>query len=54
MLEVERKTVPVMCPWCNSIVGVTETDVLHSNKISPAYKACCKCGEFINEGMVFI
>ena len=54
MLDVERKTLPVKCPWCNRIAGVAETDVMRSDKISPAYKACGKCQDFINEGMVFI
>jgi hypothetical protein len=54
LLDIERKTLPVFCPWCSLIVGVAKTDVLRSAKISPAYRACRKCVDFINEGMVFI
>ncbi len=53
-LDVERKTLPVFCPWCNIISGVAKSDVARFDKISPAYKACRKCVDFINEGMVFI
>ena len=53
ILDVERKTLPVFCPWCSSVSGVAKTDVLRSAKISPAYKACRKCVEFINDGRSF-
>jgi hypothetical protein len=54
MLDVERKTLPVFCPWCNRIAGIAKADVVRSDKISPYYRACGKCQNFINEGMVFI
>ncbi len=54
MMDIERKTVPVFCPWCNRIAGIAKTDVVRFDKISPAYRACRKCQDFINEGMVFI
>jgi len=54
VLDIERKTLPVFCPWCDVIVGVAKTDVLRSDKISPYYRACGKCQDFINDGMVFI
>ena len=54
LLDIERKTVPVFCPWCNRIAGVAEMDVMRLDKISPYYRACRKCQDFINEGMVFI
>jgi hypothetical protein len=54
MLDIERKTLPVFCPWCNRIAGIAKTDVVRFDKISPAYRACGKCQDFINEGMVFI
>jgi hypothetical protein len=54
LLDIERKTLPVFCPWCNRIAGVAKMDVLRLDKISPYYKACGKCQDFINEGMVFI
>ena len=53
LLDVERKTLPVFCPWCNRIVTVTQTDVLRFDKISPMYKACQKCVDFINDGKSF-
>ena len=46
VLDVERKTVPVFCPWGDIISGVAKTDVMRFDKISPAYKACRKCKEF--------
>ena len=54
MLYIERKTLPVFCPWCNRIAGVAETDVMRSDNISPYYRACGKCGDFINKGRVFL
>ncbi len=48
ILDVERKTLPVFCPWCNKIAGVAETDVMRLDKISPYYRACGKCHDFIN------
>jgi hypothetical protein len=48
ILDVERKTLPVFCPWCDKILGVAKTDVARFDKISPAYKACNKCLDFIN------
>ena len=53
MLDVERKTLPVFCPWCNSTAGVAEMDVMRLDKTSPYYRACGKCQDFINEGMDF-
>ena len=54
LLDVERKTVPVKCPCCNEIAGVAEMDVMRLDKISPYYRACGKCREFINQGKVFL
>ena len=54
LLDVERKTLPVFCPWCNRIAGVSKMDVMRLDKISPYYRACGKCQDFINEGMVFV
>jgi len=53
VLDVERKTIPVFCPWCNKISGVAKTDVACSVKISPAYKACRRCRDFISQGKSF-
>ena len=54
ILNVERKTLPVFCPWCNRIAGVAKMDVMRLDKISPYYRACGKCQDFIIEGVVFI
>ena len=54
ILNVERKTLPVFCPWCNRIAGIAKTDIVRFDKISPAFKEFYKCQGFINEGMVFI
>lgn len=53
VLDVERKTLPVFCLWCDVIVGVAKSDALRFDKISPAYKACRKCVDFINDGKSF-
>ena len=53
MLDVENKTLPVFCPWCGIILGVAKIDVARFARISPAYKACRKCRDFINEGKSF-
>ncbi len=45
MLNVERKTVPVICPQCNKITGIVESDVERNMKISPVYMIC---GKFIH------
>ena len=49
-LDIERKTVPVFWPCCNRMAAVAIADVMRFEKISPAYKACRKCEEFINDG----
>ena len=54
LLDVERKTLPVKCPWCSFIVGVAKTDAMRLDKTAPYYRACGKCQYFINDGMVFI
>ena len=54
ILDIERKTLPVKCPWCSLIIGVAEMDVKRLAKISLYYRAYGKCQDFINEGMVFI
>ncbi len=54
LLDVERKTLPVKCPWCNAIAGVAKMDVMRIDKISPYYRPCDKCVDFINEGRVFL
>jgi hypothetical protein len=51
-LDVERKTLPVFCPWCKEVTGVAKTDVVRSVKISPAYKACRTCADFIIDNHV--
>ncbi|MFA6270821.1 MAG: hypothetical protein WC657_06480 [Candidatus Paceibacterota bacterium] len=48
-LDVEKKTLPVFCPWCDIISGVAKTDVVRFSKIIPAYKVCGKCSDFIND-----
>ena len=53
LLDIERKTLPVFCPWCQVISGVAKADVARFAKISPAYKACRKCIDFINQGKSF-
>ena len=54
ILDIERKTISVFCPWCNRMAAVAIADVMRYEKIAPVYKACGKCQDFINEGMVFI
>lgn len=54
VLDIERKTIPVFCPWCNRMASIAITDVMRYEKITPVYKACGKCQDFINEGIVFI
>ena len=48
--DVERKTIPLMCPRCDTLSGVAKTNVARFDKISPAYKACRKCTDFLKEG----
>ena len=50
MLDVERRTVPVICPWCNAIDGIARMEVGSSTKISPVYMICEKCLTFVKEG----
>ena len=47
LLDVERKSLPVKCPWCNTVAGVAEMDVLRYDKISLVYRACVKCTDYI-------
>ncbi|MFZ2658351.1 MAG: hypothetical protein WAX69_25685 [Victivallales bacterium] len=49
IMYVERKTIPVSCPWCNRIFGVAKIDVEGSRKIAPVHKICKTCFEFVNQ-----
>jgi hypothetical protein len=42
--------------WASTLQesGVAKTDVARFAKIFPAYKACSKCTDFINEGKSFL
>jgi hypothetical protein len=36
VLDVERKTIPVFCPWSSSVSGIAKTDVAHNDRIYPS------------------
>ena len=52
LLDVERKTVPVICPRCNEITGVAKWYVERNMKILPVYRACGKFRHFFGRGKI--
>ena len=52
VLDVERKTVPIICPRCNAITGVVEWHVERNRKTSPVYMVCQRLVHLFSRGMV--
>ena len=50
LLDIERKTLPVMCPKCNRITGIAEIDVRRDMMISPLYRMCGKFMHLFRRG----
>jgi hypothetical protein len=52
VLDVERKTVPIICPKCNAITGVAKYDVERNRKSSPVYMICRRFIHLFSRGVV--
>ena len=50
--DVERKTVPVICPRCNAITGVVKWHVERNRKTSPVYMICQSFIHLFSRGVV--
>jgi|GEM_PF-6737354 len=42
-MPVEKKTVPLICPWCNRIVLLKQWDVPEGKTVKPTHGICPKC-----------
>ncbi len=51
-MDIERKTIPVACPWCDKIFGVAKLEIEGGAKIAPVHKICKTCFEFVNHTSV--
>ncbi|HBC87242.1 MAG TPA: hypothetical protein DCZ94_09830 [Lentisphaeria bacterium] len=49
VMDVERKTIPVVCPWCDKIFGVAKVEIEEGRKIGPAHKICKTCFAIVNQ-----
>ncbi|HBC88570.1 MAG TPA: hypothetical protein DCZ94_16610 [Lentisphaeria bacterium] len=47
--SIERKTIPIVCPWCNRIVKVAKWAVTRGDKIAPTHGICEKCLRLVLE-----
>ena len=52
VLDIERKTVPVICPKCNSITGVVKCYVERNRKTFPVYMICQRFVHLFSRGVV--
>ncbi len=52
VMNPERKTVPVECPWCGDITRIARLEVKRFHRISPVHKICGRCMGFVREGCV--
>ncbi len=49
VMNIEKKTLPVACPWCNTIFGVAKLNIEGGERISPVHKICRKCLEVVQQ-----
>jgi len=42
-MPVERKTIPVICPWCNRITLLRKWNVEEGKAVMPTHGICPKC-----------
>ena len=52
VLDVERKTVPIICPKCNAITGVVKWHVERNRRTSPVYMVCRRLVHLFSRGVV--
>jgi len=50
LMDIGKRTVPVICPWCNVIGGVARWKVGSQEEIHPVHRICGKCMDFVNQG----
>ncbi len=43
--EFEMKSIPVVCPWCNRIMRITNWKVGKNSRTAPSHGICPKCAE---------
>ncbi len=39
----EDKSIPMICSWCNELIGVVKWKIQQDKKISPDYGICDRC-----------
>jgi len=43
VLHASRKTIPVICPWCNKLFRIARWNIRDGSKISPTHGICPDC-----------
>ncbi len=49
IMDVERKTVPVICPWCDALAGVAKWEIERYGKIQVIHRICSRCMDFVKQ-----
>ena len=39
----DKKSIPIICPWCNKIYNIAEWEVEDDEKIRPSHGMCQEC-----------
>ena len=42
-LDTGRRTIPVICPWCNKVFKLAHWKVKEGSKIAPTHGICPNC-----------
>ncbi len=50
---MDRKTLPVICSWCNDLTGVAKVSYMDEGKVAPLYRICARCMDYLNRKAVF-
>jgi hypothetical protein len=43
------KTIPIICPWCNTVTHLTKWEVEDGKKTAPSHGICPKCLKELTE-----
>ena len=45
IMDIEKKTIPVICSWCGRVTSLMEWDVECGKRIAPTHGICQRCLE---------
>jgi len=44
-MDIEKKTIPVICSWCGKITSLKEWEIECGKRIAPTHGICQRCLE---------